>query len=210
MKKKGLQRILVLTLIAVLAIGWLVAYRAVNRWYEPLRDPTKTVTYEMGQRVPIGPEPENLIKPEGMDGYSYRVEHWEIVDTDDYLQDMNLTDGAWQDDPFLKPKKLLLVTVTVTNENNGMNALNLSDLRVNMDPIQMAPTQRLCYDYYPQGSYPGSLSLAITEEATVTLPYALNKFEFSGRHWRNLEDLPFYMYCLGVNEGWEKRIVPLN
>ena len=210
MKKKGLRQILVLTLVTVLAIGWFVAYRAVNKWYEPLRNPTTTVIYEMGQRVSIGPEPENLLKPEGKDGYSYRVEHWEIVDTDDYLQKMNLTDDAWQDDPFLKPEKLLLVTVTVTNENNGMNALNLSDLRVNMDPVQMAPTQRLCYDYYPQGSYPGSLSLAITEEATVTLPYALNKFEFSGRHWRNLEDLPFYMYCLSVNEGWEKRIVPLT
>ena len=50
MKKKGLRRILVLTLVTVLAIGWFVAYRAVNKWYEPLRDPTTTVTYEMGQR----------------------------------------------------------------------------------------------------------------------------------------------------------------
>lgn len=209
MKKKGLRRILVLTLVAVLAIGWFVAYRAVNQWYEPLSNPTTTVTYEMGQRVPIGPAPENLLKPEEMDGYSYRVEHWEIVDTDDYLQEMNLTD-AWQDFQDLKPEKLLLVTVTVTNENNGSNALNLSDLRVNMDPVQLATTQQLCYDFYPEGSYPGYLSLAITEEATVTLPYPLNKYEFSRRHWRNLEDLPYYMYCLGVNEGWEQRIVPLT
>ena len=209
MKKKGLRRILVLTLVAVLAIGWFVAYRAVNQWYEPLSNPTTTVTYEMGQRVPIGPEPENLLKPDGMDGYSYRVEHWEIVDTDNYLQDMNLTD-PWQEDPSIKPEKLLLVTVTVTNENNGLNALNLLDLRVNMDPVQLLSAQQLCYDLYPQGSYPASLSLAITEEATVTLPYELNKYEFSRRHWRNLEDLPFYMYCLSVNEGWEKRIVPFN
>lgn len=209
MKKKFLRRILVLTLVAVLAIGWFVAYRAVNKWYEPLSNPTTTVTYEMGQRVPIGPEPENLLKPDGMDGYSYRVEHWEIVDTDNYLQDMNLTD-PWQEDPSIKPEKLLLVTVTVTNENNGLKALNLLDLRVNMDPVQLLSSQQLCYDFYPEGTYPASLSLAITEEATVTLPYELNKYEFSWRHWRNLEDLPFYMYCLGVNEGWEKRIVPFN
>lgn len=209
MKKKGLRRILVLTPVTVLAIGWFVAYRAVNRWYEPLRNPTKTVTYEMGQRVPIGPEPGNLLKPEGKDGYSYRVEHWEIVDTDDYLQEMNLTD-PWQEDPSIKPEKLLLVTVTVTNENNGLNALNLLDLRVNMDPVQLLTAQQLCYDFYPEGNYPASLSLAITEEATVTLPYELNKYEFSWRHWRNLEDLPFYMYYLSVNEGWEERIVPLT
>jgi len=209
MKRKSLWRILILALVAVLAIGWFVAYRAVNRWYEPLRTPTTTVTYKMGQKVPVGPEPKNLLKPDGLDGYSYRVENWEIIDTDDYLQDMNLTD-AWQEDPSLKPKKLLLVTVTVTNENNGLNNFNLSDLRVNMDPVQLFPTQQLCYDFHPEGSYPGSLSLAITEEATVTLPYALNEYEFSWRHWRNLEDLPFYMYCLGVSEGWEERIVPLT
>lgn len=209
MKKKGLRRILVLTLVAVLAVGWFSAYRAVNQWYEPLCDPTTTVTYEMGQRVPIGPEPENLLQPEGMDGYSYRVEHWEIVDTDDYLQEMDLTD-AWQDFQDLKPEKLLLVTVTVTNENNGSNAFNLLNLRVNMDPVQLHTSQRLCYDFYSQGNFPASLSLAITEESTVTLPYELNKFEFSRRHWRNLEDLPFYMYYLSVNEGWEQRIVPLT
>lgn len=68
MKKKGLRRILVLTLVTVLAIGWFVAYRAVNKWYEPLRNPTTTVTYEMGQRVPIGPEPKTSSNPTGWTG----------------------------------------------------------------------------------------------------------------------------------------------
>lgn len=209
MKKKGLRRILILGLVAVLGIGWFAAYRAVNKWYQPLIKVEPIVTYQMGETVPIGPAPENLLKPDEASGYSFRVDHWEIVDTKVYLQKMNLTD-PWQEFPSLEPEKLLLVTVTITNENSGHKYFKLSDLRVNMDPVQLSPEQQLCYDYYPEGTYPGSISLAITEEAAITLPYALNRFNFSSRHWRNLDDLPFYMYCLAANKGWEKRIVPLN
>lgn len=208
MKKKGLRRILILGLVAVLGIGWFVAYRAVNRWYETLIIPTNTVTYEMGQRVPIGPEPENMLQPDGWSGYSYRVHDWKVVDTDAFLQENQLS-TIWSEED-LKPEKLLMVTLTLSNENNVLKDFSLFQLKVGTQLSHTVLEEKLCAELNEGVEYPADIYVPLTEEVTLTLPYALYRSQFSSRHWRNLEDLPFYMTCQVLNEGYEKRIVPLH
>ena len=208
MRKIGLRRILVLGLITVLAVGWYVAYRAVNQWYAPLLMPLNTVTYEMNARVPIGPEPKNILSPDGWEGYSYRVHEWEIVDTDAFLQEHQLSD-PWKEDGG-KPEKLLVVTATVANENNALKDFSLYQLDVRTELSNTFLSEELCAELNEGVEYPADIFIPVTEEVTLTLPYGLRRSEFSGKHWRNLEDQPFYMTCHVTNEGWEKRIVPLT
>lgn len=208
MKKKGLRRILILGVIAVLAIGWFAAYQAVNRWYEPLLIPIKTVNYKMGQRVPIGPEPKNLLQPQGWNGYSYRVHEWKILDTDTFLEEYQLQDH-WEEEDY-KPEKMLVVTVTVANENNAQKDFSLFQLDVQTELSDAFLDETLCAELNKGVTYPADIFIPVTEEVTLTLPYGLRRAEFSTRHWQNLEDQPFYMICRVTNEGWEERIVPLN
>ena len=208
MKKKGLRRILILGLVAVLGFGWFVAYRAVNRWYEPLIIPTNTVTYEMGQWVPIGPQPENILQPDGWSGYSYRVHDRKIMDTDAFLEEYQLQ-PHWQEED-IKPEKMLVATVTVANENNALMDFSLFQLAVKTELSTTFLDEVLCAELNEGVEYPADISIPLTEEVTLTLPYGLRSESFSARHWRNIEQLPFYMTFTMVNENWEQRIVPLN
>lgn len=208
MKKKYLRPALAFIVLVILGVLWFWGYRAVNARYELLIAPDKTVTYEIGQTVPIGPEPENLLKPEGLSGYCYRVNSWQIVDTDNYLQEQQLED-PWLEDG-IKPEKLMLVSVTILNDNSGLYGFPLTSLYLKGAQAYCNISVSLCKDLNPEIIPYCNLSLPVSCEATVTIPFALQKMQFTYYHWTNLEDYPFYFGCDVVNEGWEKRIVPLN
>ena len=200
---KKLRRILLCLLAASLAVGWYLGYRAVNKWYEPLIRPDITVTYDMGEIVPIGPEP-NVLHPDELDGYCYRVNSSQIVDTVAYLTENSLED-PWGGDWSIKPEKLLLVSVTVINDGNLKNDFNLFTLGVKgaMENADLANA----INPELKGN---TLSLALGEEATVTIPFELKKLTFSFRSWRRIEEYPFYLFCNTRNEDREDRIVPLT
>lgn len=208
MKKKYLRPALAIIVLVILGVLWFWGYRAVNARYEPLIAPDKTVTYEIGQTVPIGPEPENLLKPYGLDGFCYRVNSWQIVDTDTYLQEQRLED-PWQEDG-IKPEKLMLVSVTVINDNNGLMDFPLTSLYLKGAQADSTLAVSLCNDLNADVIPYCNLSLPVSCEATITLPFALQRMRFTYHHWKNLEEYPFYFGCHAVNEGWEERIVPLN
>lgn len=206
--KKGLRRILISVLVAAVAVGWYIAYRAVNRWYEPLLPYGETVTYEMGQWVPIGPEPANIIQSEEFGGYNYQVNSWQIVDTDAYLQE-NQLDDPWVE-PGTKPEKLLLVTVTIENDNSKVTDFNLYRMEAKTKQVKLDISDALCASINECLEYPMDISVPVSAKVTVTLPYMLFRHRFSGTHWRNIEDRPFYIKCPVVNPNWENRIVPLT
>jgi hypothetical protein len=191
-------------------VGWYLGYRAVQNWYAPLINQGTTVTYAMGEIVPIGPEP-NVLKPEELDGYCYRVNSSRIVDTDTFLQESKQED-PWEEKD-IKPEKLLLVSVTVINEGNLKKDFNLFQFDIKgRTMVGIKEEDQLAAAINPELK-DNALPLALGDEATVTIPFGLYQDDFSTRSWRNLEEYPFSIYCHVQNKGevgWETRSVPLT
>lgn len=184
--KKALSFILAFAVIASLAGLWTWRYITLNRYYDDL-DNGSYQLYQMGELVPFEDDGNDLYTD--LNGYFVRVDGYEICDYDKYLEDGDF--AITQDKNG--SDKLVLVYITLINENCEPNPVSLLDLHLRgVDtPLNMD------WDLLPMansalGGYT-ALALAPGTEQQLVLPYGLRKSDFEGSTWRNLEEYSLYL-----------------
>lgn len=206
MKRKAWKRIALCIGAVTLAVSWYMGYRAVNARYWDLLPHYTTVTYDLGEAVPLGKEIRTDSK--GLEGYLYRVNSWELADREAYLREHQL-ENIFPEDAVL-PERLMLVSVTIINDNNGGTPFSVNKLllkgKFSSSRAYLNTALYGALNVHEEGS---TVSPALSEETTIVLPFEIFKNQYAGSTWRNMEQAGFYITTSGTNTAMENRIVPL-
>ena len=185
--KKRTKRLLILAAALLLAGLWVWRVVTLNRFYREL-DNSEREMYSIGDIVPYE---RDYIGKDTLEGYSLRVDSVEIRDWESYLAEGNYTlEGAHS-----RPEKLLLVTVTLFNEDNvnEEDVFWLTELKctgedsvihLNWDLVKVI-------NPYLEGQYLGA-QVAPGSSVQLVLPFSLWKFQLSGV-WNHLDSYHMYL-----------------
>lgn len=191
---RKIRNILLVILTLALAAGWLWRYITMNSYYDAMIADYITQTYAVGDIVSFGTDYSgaDFSGKGGLEGYSIRVDKVEIVDYDSYITSENL---ILEDDPYrVDPDKLVLVHITLLNENSEADGVMLSGLPL-MSRADNIPIDYNVLAALNNGNYGVHLSQQ-TQYSTV-IPYQLFKDHFRPSTWRNLETQSFYLQVTG-------------
>lgn len=200
--KKRLSFVLAFAVILSLAGLWTWRYIALNRYYDDL-DNGSYQLYKTGELVPFEDDGNDLYTD--LNGYSIRVDGYEICDYDQYLNDSNFAIAQDENDP----DKLVLVYITLINEDCDPNPVSLPDLKLRgVDtPLNMD------WDLLPLANsvLDGHTALALNPgtEQKLVLPYGLWKNSFEGRTWRNIDEYTLYLQVTSTLTTKEVLLNPL-
>lgn len=186
--KKRTKRLLILAAALLLTGLWIWRVVTLNRFYREL-DNSGREMYAMGDIVPY--ERDHIGK-DTLEGYSLRVDSVEIRDWDSYLAEGNYT----LEQKRLRPERLLLVTVTLFNEDNEneedilwLTELECTDedsvIHVDRDLVKVV-------NPYLEGQYLGA-QLPPGSSVQLVLPFGLWKSQLSGV-WNHLDGYHMYLH----------------
>ena len=143
MKKRS---IIIGIFIVLLCAAWVWRYTTLNHVYKNLC--AQKELHEIGDVVPFG---QDYIGGARIDGYSLRVDQFDIVDFDEYISGSNLVDI---DDYPSHPEKLALTYITLSNENSDAEGvMNRQLCRLGLgSPCQIEPglTREFRYSSFAQ------------------------------------------------------------
>lgn len=184
--KKRIRLIALLAVILLLAAAWTWRYVTLNRYYDDL-DNGDYRLYQTGELVPFEDDGNDLYTD--LNGYSIRVDKYEIRDYKAYLADAQLEvsrEGA-------DPDKLVLVYITLVNESCDLDPVALTDLSLRgVDTLISMDRDVLTAANPALGGYT-SIALEAGTECQLVLPYMLWERNFGGSTWRNLDDYELYL-----------------
>lgn len=199
MRKRAVKITAFVATFSLLAGLWFWRYQAVQEKYRPYRSTNETVYHEMGEFVTLGPF--NAYKMRDIEGYSFRVDDYRLVNYQAYLTERNMADPIAETGQNI-PDKLMLVTMTVRNDDNHATG-DLWTTGFSIHPVKLSGSGLV-------SSVINELFLALNpeledlvlfleqgEEVTVTIPYSLNLEYFSDWTWSHLED---YQFSVSVSE----------
>lgn len=199
MRKRIVKIIAFLAAFSLLAGLWFWRYQAVQEKYRPYRSTKEKVYYEMGEYVTMGPI--NAYKMRDIEGYSFRVEDYRLVDYQAYLTERSMVDPIAETGQNI-PDKLVLVTVTIRNDDNyatgdlWTTGFSIHGVNLSGSGLVSGVTNELFLALNPELE-DLVLWLELGEEVTVTIPYGLNREYFSDWTWHHLED---YRFSVSVSE----------
>lgn len=182
------KRIVILCLvIALLSALWGWRYVCLNRYYQSLSDRTRKV-YPAGEFVPFGTD--WVTKDVTAKGYSIRIDGFTVQDYTDYIATL---DSGWEE-PYIKPDKLALVSITLKNENSSEEGVMLTDLRlhgidnyVGMNWEVLVMANPILSGYY-------GIRLAPGKEVALILPFDLDEEFFGSDTWKRIDSYMFYLH----------------
>lgn len=183
MKKK---HIAVLMVILLLVVGWTFRYVTMNTYYDSLTTNSKEI-YMIGDVVPFEDDMGEMWV--NLNGYTVKVERFEILNTEAYIQSLNLEANEY----LSLGEKVALVYITLSNENSDAEGVMLTDFSlrgidniVNMDWDLLAASNPVL-----QGNF--GISLSPGTDYNLILPYTLQEEYFSTWTWNHIENYNMYL-----------------
>ncbi|MBQ3214572.1 MAG: hypothetical protein IJB11_00480 [Oscillospiraceae bacterium] len=203
MRRKIVKLTAFLAVFSLLAGLWFWRYQAVQEKYRTYYRTEESVYYEMGEFVTMGPC--NAYKMRNIEGYSFRVDDYRLVDYSTYLTERNMADPLAETGQII-PNKLMLVTLTVRNDDNHVEkdywttGFSIHSVDLSGSGLVTSITNDLFLALNPELE-DSVLFLELGEEVTITLPYGLNREYFSDWTWHHLKDYQFSISVSEVNDG---------
>lgn len=174
-------------LIISLILSWCYRYSTLNSFYQTLSERTRVV-FLAEEYVDFGTD--WLTKDVTAEGYSIRVDNFDIVDYEEYIMSLQ---SDYQE-PYVKPDKLALVYITLRNENSSEDGVMLTDLKlhgidnyvgIDWDVLIMANSVLA-------GHY--GINIAPGKEYQLILPYDLEEKYFGKDTWERIDSYTFYLH----------------
>lgn len=183
MKKK---HIAVLMVTLLLIVGWTFRYVTINTYYDALATNFKNI-YMIGDVVPFENDMGEMRV--NLNGYAVKVEHFEILNTEEYVQSLNLE----ADEYCSLGEKTALVYITLFNQNSDAQGVMLTDfsLRGIDNIVSMDRDLLTASNPVLQGNY--GISLSPGTSYNLILPYTLQEEYFSRWTWNNIEKYDMYL-----------------
>lgn len=203
MRKRVVKITALLAAFSVVAGLWFWRYQAVQEKYRAYYRTEESVYYEMGEFVTMGPF--NAYKMRDIEGYSFRVDDYRLVDYSDYLTERNMSDPIAVTGQNV-PDKLMLVTMTIRNDDNHAEkdywttGFSIHSVHLSGSGLVSTITNDLFLALNPELE-DMVLFLELGEEVTITIPYGLNREYFSDWTWHHLQDYQFRISVSEVNYG---------
>lgn len=183
MKRK---HIAALAAAIVLTAIWTFRYVTMNEYYDSLTSDSKEM-YMIGDVVPF----ENDLGEMGvnLNGYAVKVEKFEILNMDEYVQSLNLEADEYR--PL--GEKTALVYITLSNQNSDAQGVMLTDfgLRGIDNIVSMDRDLLTASNPILQGNY--GVSLSPGTNCRLVLPYILQKDYFDVWTWNHIESYGMYL-----------------
>lgn len=190
MKRYG--KILIICLVVVLAGLWFWRYKSMNDYYASLSKQS-ICYYSMGEFVEVG---DNYIgNDNGLNGYGFRVDKFEIVDGNSYCQELNY-DGE-------HGEKLALISITLRNKGS-QEGIRLTDLSLIGEDNYVGMNWDLLLLANPGLEGSTGIRLSPDTEYSLVIPYDIFQRYFSRKTYKNIEEYPFFFVAAGYPE--EQRI----
>lgn len=184
--KKPVRLVLVITIAALLAVGWTWRYVTLNQYYDNL-DNGDYLLYQAGELVPF--EDDGNDKSTDLNGYYIRVDGFETRDYDDYLEDTGISLPKRE----AEPDKLVLVKVTLLNESCDPNPVIVTDILLHgIDSVAYMDAEVLVA---ANPILDGNTGIALEPgtQCQLIFPFALYKHTYSHRTWNNLDNYKLYL-----------------
>ena len=185
--KRAKRRWIPLVVLAVLAAGWIWRYVTFNAFYGSLHESVRYL-YQMGEIMPLeDPRTENSKQ---VGGYSIRVDSFEIMDYQEFLDFASTTAGELG----MAPEKVAVARVTIFNDNSLLDGISFYDLWLHGVDNYATPNLSFIQAVNPiltQDS--AGISLKPGGEYELILPFPLLKSFFGMDTWNHIEDYHFYL-----------------
>lgn len=187
MSKTSKSILIFLTICLVFAVG-ICRYITLNDRYSDSADYSREL-FEMGEIIPFG---ENYLNTDVcFNGYSIRVDRFEIVDTESYLSSLSHYTGNTES---TAPEKLALVYITLFNENSDAEGVMLTELGFHsIDNYATMDWDSLTLlNSVLKVGYGVSLSPGTSYE--LILPFALYEHYSAPDTWEHLDTCTFNLH----------------
>lgn len=183
--KKRTRRMLIILLLFLATAAWIWRYISLNNYYSSMSDRTKKV-YSTGEIVPF--DEDFTAEDEQPNGYSLRVDSFEIVDYGSYVEKTSISGGAYG------PEKLALVHITLFNDDSDADGILLTAFQLHGIDNYMGLDRTLLTGINPvlDGYY--GIRLRPGEEYELTIPYDMSSNLFGSYTWKHLNEYEFYFH----------------
>ncbi|MCD8127742.1 MAG: hypothetical protein LUD82_09990 [Clostridiales bacterium] len=187
MRKRILESVL-LVLFIVLAGLWIWRYRTVNRSFEE-KYSVPTVSYGLNDEIELG---ENIIEL-GMtaDGYTLIFQSWELLEYDEALEKYGVSEETAADF-YYPPERVLIVSVTVYNEDNTDSVIPLYDLTLCGTDWYTDWNEEFMAAINDDG-WNILYSCGVGETEQIYLVYDLRESKFPEKRWESLSEESFFI-----------------
>lgn len=197
------KRIICAAVVLALAAAWVWRYVSLNNyWKSTIPDNYVTERYAIGDTVAF--EDNNIQYKVQAEGYSLRVDGFQIADYETYMAENHITLEPKHPNP---PDKIALVTVTLFNEGNTEEIpINFADFALYGIDQMFSLDYTLTPAMNPvlQG-YTGTRLQAGGEHQFV-LVYAIYKMYLSNSTWANLDGYDMYFRVTAYPETKEVKV----
>lgn len=185
-RKKMFLIIGALLLIILLVVGWCWRFASLNHFYWGISK-QKTEVYDSHEMVWF--EDDYLDKDLQADGYGIRVDGFTIENYQEYMDTNHypIPDGE------KPPQRIVLVTVTLYNENSTANGVMLPELMLHGIDSYSNVDWDVLYAANPVLNDKPGINLKQGRECTLVLPFPLFEKLYNGQTWDNIDDYEFFL-----------------
>lgn len=184
MKRRYIVFIIILLLITV---GWICRYNSLNEYYEGISSDATEIVYDVGDVVPF--EDDRMGGWKQATGYSLRVDRFEIVDSQDFIN----TVGFIPTDNYSPCEKVALAYITLYNEDSDADGIMLTELSMCGTDQVLHLNWDLLLAANPVLEGNMGIKLAHNSECSLVLPFGLFEKYFSGITWNNIDNYELFL-----------------
>lgn len=171
----------------LLAITWWLRFCSLNQHYRNICNERREI-YKLGDIVPTG---DNYLNKESFnDGYSIRVDAYDVADFDVYVRDGVVS----PDVNSIKPEKLALVSITLINEYNTSGSFFLPDIWLHSIDNYAGMDWDLLIELNPILDSNYDIKLSPGESCEIILPFDFFRIYFAKDTWENIENTEFFLH----------------
>lgn len=174
------------TLTICVVLCWSLQYNKINNYYEEISN-LSVVEYRKGEEVLF--ETDFIEYGIKANGYMICVDKFEITDYTDYIRRSSIRAS----DSLIKPEKIALVYITLTNVNCDSEGIPLTEFSLHGLDSCIPMNWSLLSEINPvlQGS--NGIRLNEGDSYALILPFNLYKRYFKTLTWKNIEAYDFFL-----------------
>lgn len=184
MKRRYIVLVIVLFLIAA---GWIWRYNSLNKYYEDISADSEEVIYDIGDVVPF--EDDRMEGWKQANGYSLKVERFEIVDSQDFIN----TVGFIPNDDYFPCEKIAVAYITLYNEDSDADGIMLTELSMRGIDQVLNLNWDLLLAANPVLEGNMGIKLAHNSECSLILPFSLFEKYYSAITWKNIDTYELFL-----------------
>lgn len=176
--KKGCLLVGIVLLIAW--AGWVIYFNVSSRLTT-----IDTEIYKIGDIVPC--EDDRIGGYTPTPGYEFRVDQYQMVDTQTYLESMGIPMTQNISD------KLVIVTITLFNRDSDAEGIMLTDLQLHGIDNYAGMNITLLANLNPILKNNPGIQLQKGKQVELKLPFDLYSVHYSSHTWQHIEEYPLYL-----------------